>query len=240
MAEQREPARQEGPEVGGDAAGGLTRERIVAAALALTRAEGLDALTMRRLADELGVTPMAAYRHVSGKDDLLQALTERVWEEVLAIPLDELPDDSEELVVEALVRIRRHLLSYGDLARVVAWRPTPSLSVATSVTAIVEVLRSMGFTDEQIPAVYSTIVGAALGQIQFEVARAAFEQATVQERPTTLPDDVAVDAATRAVVEQIARTPDRDAQFEFTIRRLVAGLLAWAAEGEPPPDLVGG
>lgn len=224
----------------GEVVGTLTRDRIVGAAMDLAQRAGIDALTMRRLADELGVTPMAAYRHVSGKDDLVQAMTERVWAEVLALPFDELPDDPSELVVAALVQIRRHLLSYGDLARVVAWRPTPSQSVAASVAAIVDVLRSMGFSDEQVPAVYATIVGVALGQIQFEVARADFEQATELPRPTGLPDDVEVDAASRVVVEQIGAAPDRAALFEFTIRRLVAGLLVWGASGEPPPDLTGG
>lgn len=226
--------RDGGGEVGG---GALSRRRIVDVAVELAQRDGLDALTMRRLADELGVTPMAAYRHVAGKDDLLQAMAERIWEELLSLPVDELPDDPVELVVAALVRIREHLLSYGDLARVAAWRPTPSASVAANVTIVVEVLRAMGFDDEQVPAAYATIVTTALGQIQFEVARNAFEAAADQDRPTGVPEGLELDGTTRAVVEQIAAAPDRRVLFEFTIRRLAEGLLAWAASDEPSPDL---
>jgi len=57
---------------------GLTRESIVARALEIGGAEGLEAVSLRRLASELGVTPMALYRHVRDKQDLVNAMTETV------------------------------------------------------------------------------------------------------------------------------------------------------------------
>src|SRR5438445_3591016 len=59
---------------------GLTREAIVARALEVGNAEGLQAVSLRRLAQELGVTPMALYRHVRDKQDLINAMTEAVLE----------------------------------------------------------------------------------------------------------------------------------------------------------------
>jgi AcrR family transcriptional regulator len=59
---------------------GLTREAIVARALEIGTAEGLEAVSLRRLAQELGVTPMALYRHVRDKQDLINAMTEVVLE----------------------------------------------------------------------------------------------------------------------------------------------------------------
>jgi TetR/AcrR family tetracycline transcriptional repressor len=59
---------------------GLTREAIVARALELGNAEGLEAVSLRRLASDFGVTPMALYRHVRDKQDLVNAMTERVME----------------------------------------------------------------------------------------------------------------------------------------------------------------
>lgn len=56
----------------------LTREVVVARALAIGAAEGLDAVSLRRVAQELGVTPMALYRHVRDKQDLINAMTEVV------------------------------------------------------------------------------------------------------------------------------------------------------------------
>jgi AcrR family transcriptional regulator len=59
---------------------GLTREAIVARALELGNAEGLEAVSLRRLALDFGVTPMALYRHVRDKQDLVNAMTEAVME----------------------------------------------------------------------------------------------------------------------------------------------------------------
>jgi TetR/AcrR family transcriptional regulator, tetracycline repressor protein len=61
---------------------GLTRETVVARALEIGAAEGLEAVSLRRLAQELGVTPMALYRHVRDKQDLINAMTETVLAEL--------------------------------------------------------------------------------------------------------------------------------------------------------------
>lgn len=61
---------------------GLTREAIVARALEVGGAEGLEAVSLRRLASDLGVTPMALYRHVRDKQDLLNAMMDFVMEDL--------------------------------------------------------------------------------------------------------------------------------------------------------------
>ena len=62
----------------------LSRERVLAAAMALADAEGLAALTMRRLAADLGVEAMSLYHHVPNKEGLLDGLTEAVLVEINA------------------------------------------------------------------------------------------------------------------------------------------------------------
>ena len=57
---------------------GITRDRITERALAIADADGLDALTMRRLARDLGIDPMSLYNHVRDKADLLDALQVRL------------------------------------------------------------------------------------------------------------------------------------------------------------------
>ena len=59
---------------------GLTRAALVARALEIGTAEGLDAVSLRRLAQEFGVTPMALYHHVRDKQDLINAMAEAVLE----------------------------------------------------------------------------------------------------------------------------------------------------------------
>src|SRR5215204_92229 len=60
----------------------LTPRTVVEGALALAEAEGLGAVTIRRLAKELGVTPMALYWHFGSKDELLDGMAARIFEEV--------------------------------------------------------------------------------------------------------------------------------------------------------------
>ena len=70
----------------------LSRERIVETALALVDAEGIDALSMRRLGAELGVDPMAIYYYVPNKATLLDAIVEAVMSEIdLSCPSPEPP-----------------------------------------------------------------------------------------------------------------------------------------------------
>ncbi len=56
---------------------GLTRERVIEAALAVADADGLEAVTIARLAADLGVRPPSLYNHIAGREDLLRALTVR-------------------------------------------------------------------------------------------------------------------------------------------------------------------
>src|SRR5271165_4780891 len=60
----------------------LSKRVVVERALALADAEGLEALTIRRLATELGVTPMALYWHFRNKEELLAALGDQIWNEL--------------------------------------------------------------------------------------------------------------------------------------------------------------
>ncbi|MCK9795668.1 TetR/AcrR family transcriptional regulator C-terminal domain-containing protein [Isoptericola sp. 4D.3] len=66
-------------------AGRLTREHVVASAIELADAEGLDAVSMRRLGQVLGVDPMAIYRHVDGKEALLDAMTDTVVAQIQSV-----------------------------------------------------------------------------------------------------------------------------------------------------------
>jgi AcrR family transcriptional regulator len=60
----------------------LSRERVLLAALRLADAEGLEALSMRNLAQELGVKAMSLYNHVKNKDDLIDGIVDIVVGEI--------------------------------------------------------------------------------------------------------------------------------------------------------------
>ncbi|WP_424886960.1 TetR/AcrR family transcriptional regulator [Streptomyces sp. XH2] len=77
------PARSPRARRGRGAQPALSRERIVAEALRLLDAEGLEALSMRRLADPLGTAATSLYRHVAGKDELIGLALDEVFAECL-------------------------------------------------------------------------------------------------------------------------------------------------------------
>ncbi|HEY1175631.1 MAG TPA: helix-turn-helix domain-containing protein, partial [Phytomonospora sp.] len=92
----------------------LSARKFAWAAVGVADAEGLDAITMRRLATELGVAPMAAYRYVAGKDEVLLLMGDLVYAE-LEIPGPGLGwRDVHRLVA---VRTRELLLRHTWLAR---------------------------------------------------------------------------------------------------------------------------
>ncbi|MEU6169693.1 TetR/AcrR family transcriptional regulator [Streptomyces tanashiensis] len=90
---------------------GLTLDRIVGAAVALADAEGLDAVSMRRVSAELGVGTMSLYRYVPGKTELLDLMLDRVQGDSLAAePAGPGPGDDWRTTVELLAR--GHLTLY--------------------------------------------------------------------------------------------------------------------------------
>src|SRR5262245_4221437 len=95
----------------------LTRERIVEAALVVMDTEGLDALSMRPVAREVGVEAMALYNHVEDKDDLLRGICDRVMADF------EFPEETGDWAdrCRAAARSWRRLLqAHPDIMRLFA------------------------------------------------------------------------------------------------------------------------
>ncbi|GAA0330572.1 TetR/AcrR family transcriptional regulator [Actinoallomurus spadix] len=88
----------------------LSREAIVAAAIAIADAEGLDAVSIRRVASELGVRAMSLYTHIDAKEDLLDLMHDEVAAEVLIE--GELPPDWREAFREITAREREVTLRH--------------------------------------------------------------------------------------------------------------------------------
>ena len=123
----------------------LTRERVLDAAIALADESGIDALSMRRLGQELGVEAMSLYNHVQNKSDLLGGITDRV---VRKIEMPETGDWKADL--------RAHAISAFDVLRAHPWAcrlaMSPDHVVPISVRRADWMLRKLaegGFGPEQ-------------------------------------------------------------------------------------------
>jgi TetR/AcrR family tetracycline transcriptional repressor len=124
--------------------GGLTRQAVIEAALALADAEGLEAVTIRRLARALGVTPMALYWHVRNKDELLDGVAASLVERV-DVSLDASASWQDQLraVLTSLLAVLR---AHPAAAPLVSIR-TVSTEGSLQVTEVVlDILRRAGYS----------------------------------------------------------------------------------------------
>ncbi|MFI2236916.1 TetR/AcrR family transcriptional regulator [Streptomyces chrestomyceticus] len=203
----------------------LDRSRTLQTALDLLDQSGLDALTMRRLADAMGVQAGALYRYFATKQDLLTAMAERMMEGVVEAAATDGGDWSERLT--ALARAERDaLLAHRDGARVFAGTHATGASVLGFADAFVGVLREAGFADDAAARALYTVVN-------YTVGHTLEEQAALQAQDGT-PEDASVlrDAVTAGTYPHLSATlptltsTDFTALFEFGLDLLIGGLRA--------------
>ncbi|MFJ5265213.1 TetR/AcrR family transcriptional regulator [Streptomyces sp. NPDC088387] len=143
----------------------LTPGRIARTAVGIADAEGLDAVTMRRLATELGVAPMAAYRYVSGKDELLELMVDFVYGEL------ELPKESadwRETMRTLALRSREMMLKHSWVTRATWSAPTPNqLAVPESALAALD---GLALDPDTAMTVFSTVTSYVNGAVDSEIA----------------------------------------------------------------------
>lgn len=117
----------------------FTREQLAAAALAIADAEGFDAVSMRRVAAELGAGTMTLYHYVRNKDDLLALMDDAIMGELL-VPDGELPSDWRAALTEIAVRtraaFRRHPWSFEALRETEGGGPNGMRHLEQSVAAV--------------------------------------------------------------------------------------------------------
>ena len=156
----------------------LTRDRIVSAALEFIDANGLPGLTMRRLGEQLGVEAMALYRYVPSKEDLLDAVVERLVADVRAdeVVLDAPQDGWQDFLQRLAHGVRRMALAHPKAFPLVASRPAeapwlrPPLRSLDVVETFLSGLLGEGFSDEAALGAYRAYTSFLLGHLLLEVA----------------------------------------------------------------------
>ena len=150
----------------------LSQRAIVAAAIALADAEGLEAVSIRRVAAELGARAMSLYTHIERKEDLLQLMADEVAGEAL-IPDDQLPAGWREaitMVVEAEAAVaRRHPWMIGLVRGEVRYGPN-GLRHAEQTLAV---LSRLGLEAAETVRVAAAIDVYSMGRVMREDAERA-------------------------------------------------------------------
>ena len=147
----------------------LSRDAIVDAALALIDTDGLNAVTMPKLAQRLGVGTMSLYRHVHDKDDLIDAVAERVMRDI-PVP-DGAPDDWQGRVVGYLRALRDAAIAHPALSRILADRGLTVGPVFDQLEELHAILTRAGFADTDAVRTFYTLLTYVFGFVIWELPR---------------------------------------------------------------------
>jgi AcrR family transcriptional regulator len=121
----------------------LSREKVLHAAVALADEGGVESLSMRKLAQELGVVPMALYKHVANKDELLDGMLDVVVDEIDPPAPDV---DWKTAVRERILSARRALLRHPWASLVMESRTEPTPTVLAYMDSMIGMFRAGGFS----------------------------------------------------------------------------------------------
>ena len=206
----------------------LTREEVVEAALRVMDAEGLEAVSMRRVAREVGVEAMSLYNHVRDKEDLLDGVVDLVMRS-FAFPGTD-PDGDPVTYGRAIARGWRDVLkAHPNVVALFAHRhkPTRSLDTLRPMEAALRALNGMGLSAEDSVRAFQVIGGYIMGYVMMETGR-MFTPGDDRD-PDALARDLPADElpCVAAALPYLADC-DVDAQFEFGLDLMLDGLRARA------------
>jgi AcrR family transcriptional regulator len=196
----------------------VNAQDVVEAAAAIVEKEGLDALTMRRLSDELGVAVTSIYWHVGNRDALPDALVERVLAEMGTVQaIGRTPRDR----IASLARqLRTKMLERPHLIALVHEQAKTPLMFHPVQAAMAAELAALGRT--------GTDAALSLRALQMHVIASVLLERSIERHPTAQ-RAVDVESIERAVgdpelADALANDWDRVDVFEFGLRALLAAL----------------
>ena len=213
----------------------LTREAIVAAALRVMDAEGMEGLSMRRVGEELGTGAASIYWHVRNKEQLLQLVFERVTQEA------ELPEPDPSRWQEQLRtfadQMRAVLNSHRDVARLSLGRIPSGPTLALLSEWLFSLLKPVGIPD-QVIAYLGDLFGLYIGAYAFEESLGSSSFTVGDSSPEeffkmlgdylkSLPED-RFPHTRRAADVLLAGGPDE--RFAFGVDLMLRGLASYAGK----------
>ena len=194
----------------------LSRDRVVAAAADVVRTEGIDSLSMRRVARRLGCSPMALYRHVSEKDALLALLLDHIAD---SLPRPQQSDDPRR-TVRRVATITHDWLVANPWAIDVLPAHRMGWSVPWIVDDMLSAFRAAGLSPAGSARAYEVVWHHLLGELTARHGRRA-----AAKPPVPLMADVAGDHPTLAELTDHIATARAHDQYLHGLTALLDGLL---------------
>ncbi|HET9872014.1 MAG TPA: TetR/AcrR family transcriptional regulator C-terminal domain-containing protein [Propionibacteriaceae bacterium] len=221
---------------GPTARGSLDRQLIIAEAVRLLDAHGLNQLTMRALGKELGVEAMALYRYVPSRDELLDGVVDAVLDEYVD-PTELTAPSWQHFLQRVAHGVRTAAVSHPKIFPLVATRPPeapwlrPPLRSLAWVEAFLARLRDYGFNDTGTVAVYRGFSTFLLGHLLLEVSsRGGDVGAAIDHASESRAVDLSRFPAVQRLAPQLAES-SFDEEFEDSLENLLnrLGLLRASA-----------
>jgi TetR/AcrR family tetracycline transcriptional repressor len=217
----------------------LSKRTVTESALKLADADGLDALTIRKLAEHLGVTPMALYWHFRSKEDLLEGVAEQVWGEIDVNTDPGAPWWAQlQGLLESLVRVLRAHPAAPQLVLQHEKRNEAALR-ATEVT--LDILRTAGFDPQHASMIARSALWTGITLVMsepgFQPELSAAERAEMQRRNQVELAMLPADRYPR-LIECAApmTTCDPEYHYRFGIGLFIDGVRAAAARDTATAD----
>jgi TetR/AcrR family transcriptional regulator, tetracycline repressor protein len=215
----------------------LSRDTIVDGAIALADAEGLDAVTIRRLAQDHEVTPMALYWHFKDKGELLDGIAERLFAGV-RLPAPSRKPWPEQLrsILEALSDALR---PHPEVAGLVSDRVLSSEAGLTVAERTLALLRHAGLSTEQAAQVGGYLLNAVAMLVTSEPGREYGPDSEARDdairRKTASLSGLPLRRFPSVVssASVLAACPSPDAYFSLGLDMLIAGVIGTAEQGSP-------
>ena len=204
--------------------GRTTTEDLVAAAVTIADREGVEALTIRAVAAAIGLSPMAIYRHVRDKDELLDRVVDAVASEIGDV---EAAGTWRDKVLALFRGCREVLLDHPGVAALSVSRPTPVAGVARFFDRVIEAFQEGGFDGVEAVRALDTTLMFVFGSVLWQIPRSQTERERLVAVAVADPD------GNRHIVEQAAELArrDPDVYFEHGLETILSGLEARRAEG---------
>jgi TetR/AcrR family transcriptional regulator, tetracycline repressor protein len=211
----------------------LTPRAVVEGALSLADSEGLEALTIRRLAKELGVTPMALYWHFRSKGELLDGMAARIFEEVdLSVDASATWQEQLRALLGSMLGVLR---AHPSTAILLSTRTASSEGSLRATEVALDILGRGGFSPTEATQIARHALGTVTNLVSGEpgvVAREESKELLDARRHARLFLESLPPERYPRLVE--AATPlsegvEPDAYFAFGLDLLLAGIEAMAA-----------
>jgi AcrR family transcriptional regulator len=198
----------------------ITRERLLSTALEIVDREGLDAVSMRRIGDALGIEAMSLYHYVANKAALLDGLVETVLAELGPTRKS---DSWESFLAARARRFRAVLLAHPNTLPLFATRPAVTPASIAQVETVLDRLRGASFTSREALATLQVLIAFVVGHT---IARHA-PSAMLREPSRAAYGELDPTSFPRVLEAAKLLGPDTaESEFEFGLRAMIAGIAA--------------